>query len=370
MKFPMLYKKASSGAIVEWKIWTEGNKVFTEWGQQGGKKQTSEDVIKEGKNLGKVNATTPEQQADVEAKAQWEKKLKKDYTKTLNDAQDGKASDLVEGGILPMLAQKYRDHAAKIVFPALVQPKLDGHRCVAVVDSKGKCTLWSRTRKPITGLSHIVQEIEGLDVNDIVFDGELYNHEYHDKFEQLTHFIRQEEDIPGNEIVHYYVYDIADPSLDNSARNEWLIENLGPKGIGCLTLVETREVVDEDDLMAAFDEFRSQHYEGAIVRNTAGKYVNKRSYDLQKIKEMDDSEFIITGISEGRGKLAGHGIFVCKTKTGSTFEAKMRGDMSALKEYYEHPKKYIGKKLTVQFQGYTAKNEVPRFPVALRVRED
>ena len=49
------------------------------------------------------------------------------------------------------------------------------------------------------------------------------------------------------------------------------------------------------------------------------------------------------------------------------FEAKMAGSIGELKKYYEHPEEYIGKMLTVKYQGFTTKSKVPRFPVALRI---
>ncbi len=43
--------------------------------------------------------------------------------------------------------------------PAHIQPKLDGIRCIAILDD-GVCTLWTRTRKPILGVPHIQREVE------------------------------------------------------------------------------------------------------------------------------------------------------------------------------------------------------------------
>ena len=40
------------------------------------------------------------------------------------------------------------------------------------------------------------------------------------------------------------------------------------------------------------------------------------------------------------------------------------------KQYFTEFEKYKGKMLTVQYQGYTNKNNVPRFPIGLRIRED
>ena len=59
----------------------------------------------------------------------------------------------------------------------------------------------------------------------------------------------------------------------------------------------------------------------------------------------------------------------CKTEAGAEFDAKMKGALAELAKYYQHPSLYIGKQLTVQFQGITKRNFVPRFPVALRIRE-
>ena len=366
-KFPTLYKKTSTGALQEWTIEVDGTTITTRFGQTGGKIQLATDVIKEGKNIGRSNETTAAQQAELEAQALWEKQLRKDYVKTKEAAMAGEASELVEGGILPMLAKRYDEDGEKIIWPAYSQPKLDGIRCISIIDGKGKCTLWSRTRKPIVSMPHIIKAVEAMGEKNLVLDGELYADSHKDKFEQLTSLIRPEYAKEGHEVVEYHVYDIADNSQSFSQRSS-KIKTLGL----CKPLVEVATILveNEDELMVAFESFRKQGYEGAIVRNTDGFYVNKRSFDLQKVKEFMDSEFLVTDVVEGRGKLAGHGIFVCQTKSGTQFEAKMVGALDELKKYYENPKLAVGKMLTVQYQGLTNKNGVPRFPVALRFRQD
>lgn len=361
--FPKLFKKTSTGADQGWEIRVEGNTIISQWGQVGGAQQTARDVIASGKNAGRANATTPEQQAELEAQSQWEKKLKRGYVQDLKAARAGKVDDVIEGGIFPMLAHKYRDHAEKIIFPAYAQPKLDGHRCVSV--GRG---LWSRTRKPIVSVPHIVEAVKALGLDDTTLDGELYNHEYRHRFEELSSFIRPEYAKPGHEVVQYHVYDCTEHG-GFSGRIAYLKAALG--GVeNPVVLVETIQVLNEDELMVAFEKFRAQGYEGAMVRNAGGPYVNKRSYDLQKIKEFDDAEFEVIDVSEGRGKLAGHGIFVCKTADGAVFEAKMKGALEKLKAYYKDPKLAVGRMLTVQYQGMTTKSGVPRFPVALRFRTE
>ncbi len=135
-------------------------------------------------------------------------------------------------------------------------------------------------------------------------------------------------------------------------------------------LAETREVVNEDELMLAFEDFLAQGYEGAIARNADGLYVNKRSYDLLKIKQFDDAELECIGVEDGKGKMAGHAIFVCKTKDGAEFRAKMKGEHATLAKFVSNPGLVVGKQVTVKYQGLTNKNGVPRFPVALRIREE
>ena len=74
MMYPCLYKKTATGADQMWQVETDGNKIITRWGQVGGKIQEETEVIKTGKNIGKQNETSPEQQARYEAQALWTKK--------------------------------------------------------------------------------------------------------------------------------------------------------------------------------------------------------------------------------------------------------------------------------------------------------
>jgi DNA ligase-1 len=393
MQQPTLYRKSSKGKLLQWTVWTEENTIITEWGESTGQLQTTQDLIKECKNPGKKNETTPTQQAEKEAKALWTKKLKGGYVKTSTAAMAGETSELIKGGIWPMLAHRYDKKGDKISFPAYAQPKLDGHRCIAMVDENGKCTLWSRKRMQITSMPHIVKAIEELGCVGYL-DGELYNHAYKDEFETITHMIKRDTPCPGGHgctrtaarggpckgytEVQYHIYDtvplpenidVATFELRIGQRDLVLKTPKDP-----LIPVDTIDVEDEDDVMLAFERWLDEGYEGAIIRNRAGKYksvsASSRSTDLQKVKEFDDDEFIITDVKEGKGKLAGHGIFICKTADGAAFEAKMKGKLVDLKQYWDDKSLAVGRQMTVQYQGYTKKSKVPRFPVAVRFRED
>ena len=383
-EFPKLYKKTSTGAIQEWEVSVaiiDGDATkINKYGQVDGKIQTSTEKILEGKNIGRSNETTPIQQAEMDAESDWKKQLKKGYVQSIEDAKEGKLDECIQGGIFPMLAHKYSEQAKKIKLPAIAQPKLDGHRCTSQ-DVGSVVTLWSRKRQPITSMQHIT---DAIGKSPIIYgetcitrlDGELYNHEYHDKFQQLSSFIRNEEPQEGSEVVQYHVYDFPHPCLTNRERNE-ILQKLKPAFEGTpIHIVESIIVNDEAELMEAFEHFLAEGYEGAIVRNMDGLYVNKRSYDLQKIKEFDDAEFKIIGIKIGtKGSMAGKAIFICdipaihgKVKD-PTFDVVMKGTMAERQMYADNQELVIGKILTVQFQGYTDEGK-PRFPVGLRFRED
>ena len=200
MKLPTLYKKSFTGKIQQWDIFvkdvgTAGPVIviYTRYGQVGGKIQETQDLISEGKNLGKKNETTVLEQAEFDAKSKWEGKLKDGYAQSLEDAQSGKVDSIIEGGSEPMLAQSYDKHGHKIEFPCFVQPKLDGIRCLAIIQD-GQVSLWSRSRKRITSCPHI--EIELLTIfnsGDIILDGELYNHDLKHDFEKIISAVRKED---------------------------------------------------------------------------------------------------------------------------------------------------------------------------------
>ena len=362
-----LYKKTSSGKVQQWSIEVVGATIKVTHGQQDGKMQTDTDTITEGKNIGKANETTPVQQAKAEAQAKYEKYIKKGYVETLAAAHAGEVdTSVITGGAFPMLAQSYTKHADKIAWPCYVQKKLDGCRCIAVI-KKGKATLWTRTRKPINSMPHIVAALEhSFRGHTVTLDGELYAHSFHNNFEGLMKLVRPDAPVAGHEAVQYHTYDVVQDE-HFSGRLNWLVQN--HPSSNPLIFVTTYTVTDEDELMERYEQFMAEGYEGLIVRNAAGKYEQgKRSYNLQKVKEFLDSEFPIVGVEEGRGKMAGKAIFICTAKNGETFNVKMEGSMDNLAKYLTNKKLWTGKKLTVKYQNLT-KYGIPRFPVGKAVRD-
>ena len=370
---PPLYSLNANGSIQQWAISVDGCTIIKEYGQIGGKTQTTEDTVKSGKSIGRSNETSCEEQALADATSQWEKKLKSGYVKTQKEAKEGTVdADFVTGGVEPMLAHKFRDHESKIIYPCYAQPKLDGIRCIAIIEN-GVATLWTRTRKPITGVPHIIRAIEKqfpncvphcVDKYRIVLDGELYNHSYKNRFEEIVSFCKQVTPKAGHEVVEYHIYDMVDDSV--FSERTYNIENA--KLLHPLVAVKTTSIPNAEQLLEQFGEDRNDGYEGTMVRNANSLYEHKRSYNLQKIKEFDDAEFKITGIKSGRGRMADCAIFTCTNKNGDLFDCKMEGSLEKLKEILLDSRNVIGKMLTVRYQGFTNGN-MPRFPIGVSVRD-
>ncbi len=378
---PMLFKSNSSGALLQWQVWADGNKIVTEHGQIGGAIQRTEDVIRVGKNLGRANATSPEEQALAEAQSKWEKQVtKKGY---VEDRTRAAAEETDLQGEECMLAHTYgtlerqenspeifvADQNHKITFPCAVQPKLDGHRCRVRSDK----TLWSRGHRQILQMPHIEAGVKSLFSGEAPkLDGELYNHALKEDFEKLTSILKQQKKVhPEHELIKYYVYDIDEPGLDYLDRLELLKEiMLSQPEPGVFVLVETRIAENHEDVLKAFKEFESLGYEGAIVRNLKGVYEGKRSYNLQKLKGFYEKEFKILGIKEGKGKMMGHAAtFTCQTEDGQEFEVTPEGANSKKKEWFENHSLWEGKLLTVRFKRWTKKG-IPYGLTGLRIRED
>jgi DNA ligase-1 len=168
----------------------------------------------------------------------------------------------------------------------------------------------------------------------------------------------------GHEVVEYHIYDMIDDFEFHERSN--IIEKADL--VSPLVAVKTTYTLNAEELMQQFTEDRAAGYEGTMVRNADSLYEGKRSYNLQKIKEFDDSEFKITGVKSGRGRMADCAIFTCTNASGDLFDCKMEGSLDVLKEILKNPKSVIGKLLTVRYQGFT-NGKMPRFPIGVSVRD-
>jgi DNA ligase-1 len=365
--FPTLYKRTATGAVQEWHISVQENRdgtatVCVTQGQQGGAKQTYEDQITEGKNVGKKNETSVWDQACNEAQSEWNKKKdRKHYGLTVEESA-GKRE------LAPMLAQKYQDHFKKVDWGrAYAQPKLDGHRCLARREGK-EIKLWTREGKPILTVPHIVEDLRSVMRDGDCFDGELYIHGV--PLARISSYIKRAQE--GSTQLQYRLYDLATDTMDFADRLAALEQRLGKDEVGALHLVDTIRVPDEKKLMAFQATCIEEGFEGAMLRwGDFGYEPGKRSHSLLKVKTFVDDEFEIVGVKEGRGTHKGMAIFTCKTADSYEFDVTAPGSHEEKRTFWANRAELIGKMLTVKYQCYTATEEpVPFLPIAKALRED
>lgn len=377
-----LFKKTSTGKIQEWSIEVEGNIITRSYGQVGGKIQTTREEINVGKNIGRSNETTPEQQACMEASSEWKSKLDKNYYNSIKEAEQQTTVIAKEGGYLPMLAQDYKKHGIKhLKFPCIIQPKLDGVRAISTKEN-GIVKLWFRSGKLITTVPHINEQLNLIMLNGEILDGELYIHNM--EFNSFTGSIRANVNLNEQitDQIQYHIYDTPRigkyMEIDSfNLRFNELSKRLQHKDVTPhLHLVETHVVNSFEEAKVHYLNWLSNNYEGMMFRNINMPYEQKRSYNLLKYKDFDEEEFKIIDYVIDERKFYNNGIeyiydykLVCITESGIIFGARMKGNQADLAKMFVDPESLKGKYATVQFFGYTPDGSL-RFPVSKTIRFD
>jgi ATP-dependent DNA ligase len=365
----------------------------SEHGYEGTKIVVSERLIEKGKNIGRSNETTPMQQAVSEAQSSWNKKRDAGYAPDGASAAVAAASDASDTDVgsahaasatasataaatapLPMLAQDFTKRGKSIVFPCIAQRKLDGVRCVAVQG----VGLFSRNGKKFPHLQHIVSEVAGIAAaatatagTGLILDGELYSDEL--TFQEIVGLVKKEtlrgDDAAKMAKIHLWVYDIIVAGVSNADRKRRLEEIFATQSFQHLRLLPSDICERKEDMGALHARYVAEGYEGLMLRNMAGQYrVGVRSVDLQKYKEFEDAEYVVSGFKEGDGAEKGCVIWICRTPKGQEFAVRPRGTHEERAEILKSAASYIGRELTVRFQELTT-DGIPRFPVGISFRD-
>lgn len=357
MKPITLYKKDSKGNIRFFRIFTEGSEIVQQSGIDGTDSPVEHRKTAKAKNVGRSNETTPEEQAVSEAQSTINKKLDKGYFETKDEAEN-------EEVILPMLAKSFDKHEKKVDWESgvVVQPKLDGMRCLCVVRS-GKVKLLSRGGKEIETMKHIKECVKGLD--DVILDGELYAHG--ESFQENMKLIKKYR--PGeSEFVKLHTYDIVSdtPFIERYETLSQIVE-----GLEHVELVENEYVNSKEGLQESHSKFLSDGYEGSILRHgDKGYKVNGRCDSLLKFKDFIDIALPIMDIVPGDQRPEeGYPTFYWEGAVDDTLTTGMKFSHKERKEFLENKENYIGQTAEIRFFEYSDTG-VPRFPVCVGLRLD
>lgn len=361
MNFPTLYKQAKKGRIQEWTVSTDKEKIVTIHGVLRGSLQETTKIAK-GKNIGRANETSPDKQAELQAQSMWNKKKDKGYFESEHEAINTQV-------FLPMLAHDFEKHKKKVQYPAFIQPKLDGTRCLAYWEDN-EIKLLSRGGKHYN-VPHISKALESILLKDTVFDGELYLHGA--TFQQVTKLVKKYRPQQTEEL-KLWIYDVFKLDNLNQPFESRLIMldalnlHVGKSCIG--VQITPTEIVESEAL--AYDiqkEYLELGFEGAILRAKDLPYeLAERSMKLLKIKSFMDAEYIITGYTEGEGKFERCVIWICATKDNKSFKVVPKGTIEDKKGWFKDAKDHIGSWLKVKYFELTD-DGIPRFPVGIGIRE-
>ena len=368
--YAKLYQKDQTGKIRYWYMQQEGcgyRSVAGILGREDTSEQISEWTYVEGKNIGKVNETTPTEQAFLVISSIYRIRKEQGYAEDLKDA--GKKF------FQPMLAAKYFGLKKKQVDEIFkdnvyIQPKLDGIRCIVTKDG-----MFSRHGKEIISAPHIRRSLEGVfeQYPDLILDGELYNHDLNEDFNQIISLARKtkptEEDLRMSEQkIQYWIYDLPSCPEDFHTRNWELtkiwVENEDAFNKYCVC-VETHSVFSDEEVQHRLEDYLDHGYEGAIVRLNK-PYENKRTNSLLKVKKFEDEEFTILDIEEGRGNLAGKAGRIIVDVDGKRVSAGLKFSHDDAAEIWQHKQYYIGRKATIKYFNRTPDGSL-RFPKCIQI---
>jgi DNA ligase-1 len=312
----------------------------------------------DGKNWGRANETTPEEQAYKQAVAMIKHRLDRKYSRTPEEAQ-------VEKLLMPMLAKTWKGDSLRGEW--YMQPKLDGVRCLALWEG-GDIILLSRSGLQYQ-VPHIVEALRPIMAPGDTFDGELYIHGT--PFQNISSLARKNR--TESRVLEYHIYDaptiLGDDGGLFAERHQYLRAKLQAALSGSLRCVYTTAL----DAASTFEILKNQSlfvkegYEGAMLRDAKGVYRwGYRSGDLLKVKSFEDAEFRVTGFRAGVGKMANGVIFMCANDINKwqSFEVVPKGTQEERAETLQNGMSYVGKLLRVQFFGRST-DGIPRFPVGL-----
>lgn len=336
-----LFGNGAGGMVKEWRIWSVENKIYIE---------ANGILYKETIEEGKAGRSIAEQ-VELRINARVRGKLDSGFKRSIEELGSTNTNQL--GLAMPMLATPM----ANVTFDknnSYIQPKLDGHRCLINEDGA-----YSRRGKVINTIPEI---LKSLDIPmDITLDGELYCHGV--PLQTISSWAKKRQKETLN--LKFCVYDAIIPGLTFEERNKVLREIV--KENEYVQLVDT---VKYDPTVSVEDHwynYRTQGYEGAIVRPADGLYeIGLRSKKLIKVKMRHEAEFKCVDVEASRD---GYGILVLETKEGKPFKTFAPGTYGDKVYTLINKAKFINKFVTCEYADLT-KEGIPFHCVAIRWRYD
>jgi DNA ligase-1 len=264
------------------------------------------------------------------------------------------------------LADKYDPNIVDWKDGWYVSRKIDGARCIAIVDDNGNASFYSRTGKTFETLDIVAGGIKALGISNVVLDGELclLDEDGNEDFQGVMKELRKKDHTIQNP--SYKIFDMINHDEFYSKKGEKnrpfsirlnnLKETMKKNECDCLSLLEQVRVDTDDDFESLISYSSEEKWEGLMLRVDT-PYKGKRSKELLKYKSFSDDEYEVVDVEMGPFRYVKDGaeceetMLSCVTimhknhpvRVGSGFSIDQRQD------FYKHPKKILGKIITVQY---------------------
>lgn len=396
-KSSVFYSKDASGNIITWYAYVikrdDGTAVLIINTGRLNNERPIIKIIKEGKNIGKSNETTPHQEAVTMMNRKVTLKKRNGYktVKALDiDVRDGKLEAELKkklhtnktddlNNLKPMKAKPYKDGIMR--YPALAQRKINGYRCTIRLETikEGEGMFAQTVTKPVLRtkeghrylIPHIEEEFialyETLEDKTIAFDGELYIHgkllaDIKKHLIMLNSKGRLSTGSMPVEDLSFYCFDLS--IAEHSQEERILIKDRtlskypneleADKGTPIVNLLG-EVIVSDSQCEGLRDTYLDEGYEGLIIRDLSSEYkFGGRQNNMLKLKRWITKEFeivdvVLQNVTEDVN-IRSHIVFVCKNDVNdNTFETVPMGNEKDRQEYLTNKDKYIGKLATVKF---------------------
>jgi DNA ligase-1 len=289
-----------------------------------------------------------------------------------------------------MLAHDGANHEKKVTGIKLLEPKLDGVRCITIVDYTARTVVqYTRNGKVLENFSHIADSLLAV-IDDLgrsyVLDGEVVS----SSFQTLMKQVHRKDDVQASD-ARLMLFDIVPlvefqkgKSTMGQRRRSALLKSFKHAfdRSGHVDLIEQTEVnLDEMVGEVQFKQFNKdaieQGFEGIMIKNPDAVYECKRSVAWLKQKPFIEVSLTVIGVEEGTGKNEGRlGALICEgvddgksilVNVGSGFTDDMRS------EYWADKETMVGQIVEVRADAATINQDSTdvyslRFPRFLRFR--
>ena len=214
-----------------------------------------------------------------------------------------------------MLAHDGANHESKITGKKLVEPKLDGVRCLTVIDYENQTvTQYTRNGKVLENFTHITNYLSQY-INEfgrsMILDGEVVSRTFQDLMKQ----VHRKDNVQAGDarLVLFDCLPLVEFKQGISVmglrrRREFLKnwQNIFADS-GFIEIVSQREfdldvLTDEIEFKDYNQEMVEAGYEGIMIKDPNSKYECKRSTAWLKQKPFIEVSLTVTGYEEGTGR--------------------------------------------------------------------